>query len=187
MVVEADKFSFYESKMRLSPLNQKGQVQTIAPAVLALIFAAIVLVFGIIISQSIVDTDVVRKASASSVDNETIAGVDELGVAVASSSFPACSISSLIATNASTGGIIDSGNYTISGCTVTSTGLGAENGSDWNVTYAFTYGEEAYVSGNKSIKGLATFADFWEIIVLAIVITVVIGLLLVVFGGRRSR
>jgi len=35
--------------------------------------------------------------------------------------------------------------------------------------------------------GLGSFADFWEIIVLAIVITVVIGLLLITFGGTNKR
>jgi uncharacterized membrane protein len=50
-----------------------------------------------------------------------------------------------------------------------------------------TSGTEAYDAANLTVVGLGTFADFWEIIVLAIVITVVIGLLLTVFGGRRAR
>lgn len=54
-----------------------------------------------------------------------------------------------------------------------------------------TAGSEAFQAANKTVVGLGTFADFWEIIVLAIVITVVISLLLVVFaggaGGRRAR
>lgn len=44
----------------------------------------------------------------------------------------------------------------------------------------------AYTQANETLVGLGTFSDFWEIIVLAIVITIVIGLLLVVFG-RRAR
>ena len=87
--------------------SKKGQVQSIAPAILALVFAAIVLVFGLVITQALRDTQ-------------------------------------------------------------TSTTV-------------------AYKAANKTIAGLATFADFWEIIVLAIVITVVIGLLLVIFGGRGRR
>ena len=89
-------------------MRKKGQVQTLAPAILALVFAAIVLVFGLVISQELRDTQ--------------------------------------------------------------------------------TAGTEAYLAANETVVGLGTFADFWEIIVLAIVITVVIGLLLVVFGGgRRGR
>ena len=88
-------------------MNKKGQVQTLAPAILSLVFAAIVLVFGLVITQSLRDTQ--------------------------------------------------------------------------------TAATDAYIAANKTIYGLGTFADFWEIIVLAIVITVVIGLLLVVFGGRGRR
>ena len=90
-----------------SILNKKGQVQTLAPAILALVFAAVVLVFGLVISQELRDTQ--------------------------------------------------------------------------------TAGTEAYQAANDTLVGLGTFADFWEIIVLALVITVVIGLLLVLFGGRRTR
>ena len=92
----------------LKKINKKGQVQSLAPAILSLVFAAIVLVFGLVMTQELRDTQ---------------------GAAT-----------------------------------------------------------EAYDAANKTVIGLGTFADFWEIIVLAIVITVVIGLLLVVFGGgRRTR
>jgi len=87
-------------------LSKKGQLNTLAPAILALVFAAVVLVFGLVISQELRDTQ--------------------------------------------------------------------------------TSGTEAYTAANTTLVGLGTFADFWEIIVLAIVITVVIGLLLVVFGGGRK-
>lgn len=45
----------------------------------------------------------------------------------------------------------------------------------------------AFDNVNDTLAGLATFSDFWEIIVLAIVISIVIGLLLIVFGRRTSR
>lgn len=47
-----------------------------------------------------------------------------------------------------------------------------------------TAGSEAFVAANKTVVGLGTFSDFWEIIVLAVVIAVVIGLLLVVFSAK---
>jgi len=87
--------------------NKKGQVQSLAPAILALVFAAVVLVFGLVMTQELRD--------------------------------------------------------------------------------AQTSGTEAYTAANLTVSGLGTFADFWEIIVLAIVITVVIGLLLIVFGGKQRR
>jgi len=50
-----------------------------------------------------------------------------------------------------------------------------------------TAGTDAYIAANDTLVGLGTFADFWEIIVLAVVISVVIGLLLTVFGNSRAR
>ena len=97
-----------------SILSKKGQVQSLAPAMIALVLAAVLLVFGLIMLQELRDTDVV--GGTASLVNDT-----------------------------------------------------------------------AYTSANATIVGMGTFADFWEIIVLAIVITIVIGLLLVVFGGGRQR
>jgi len=48
-------------------------------------------------------------------------------------------------------------------------------------------GTEAYIAANETIAGMGTFADYWDLIVLAIVITVVISLLLVVFSLRRVK
>ena len=89
-----------------SKINKKGQINVLATSILALVFAAVVLVFGLVISQELRDTQ--------------------------------------------------------------------------------TVGTEAFDSANTTLVGLGTFADFWEIIVLAVVISVVIGLLLTVFA-RRSR
>lgn len=93
--------------MRSILSQKKGQLGSLAPAILSLVFAAVVLVFGLVISQELRDTQ--------------------------------------------------------------------------------TVGSEAYRAANDTLVGLGTFSDFWEIIVLAIVITVVIGLLLMVFGGRKAR
>ena len=46
-------------------------------------------------------------------------------------------------------------------------------------------GTEAYWAANETIAGMGTFGDYWDLIVLAIVITVIISLLLVVFSLRR--
>lgn len=96
-------------------MSKKGQIQSIAPAILILVFASVVLVFGLIMLQELRDTPIVA-------------------------------------------------------------GGGLEKVND-----------TAFTAANQTIIGLGTFGDFWEIIVLAIVITVVIGLLLTVFGGRTQR
>jgi len=50
-----------------------------------------------------------------------------------------------------------------------------------------TAGTEAYAAGNETIVGLGKFADYWDLIVLAIVIAIIISLLLVVFSLRRVQ
>jgi len=50
-----------------------------------------------------------------------------------------------------------------------------------------TAGTEAYSAGNATIVGMGKFADYWDLIVLAIVITIIISLLLVVFSLRRTK
>ncbi len=87
--------------------QKRGQLGSLSTSILALVFAAIVLVFGLVISQELRDTQ--------------------------------------------------------------------------------TAGTDAYIAANDTLVGLGTFADFWEIIVLAVVISVVIGLLLTVFGNSRAR
>ena len=177
----------------IAPISKKGQVQSIAPAILALFFAGIVLIFGLVITQSLADIDSIRQSKTGSAINETLTTVSEKGEVVTNAARPGFSSFSVsIVTNATTGVVIPSTNYTTDSTGrvsfVTPGGnVPFFNNTNWNVTYTYTYGGEAYESANSTVAGLGTFGDFWEIIVLAIVISVVIGLLLVVFGtgGRR--
>ena len=50
-----------------------------------------------------------------------------------------------------------------------------------------TSGTEAYKAANETIVGMGKFGDYWDLIVLAIVITVIISLLLVVFSLRTAK
>jgi len=93
---------------------KKGQIGSLAPAIITLVVSAVFLILGLVMLQEFRDTDVV--GGSSSLMNDT-----------------------------------------------------------------------AYVQTNLTLTGLGTFADFWEIIVLAVVISVVIGLLLVVFGRAGNR
>jgi len=101
--------------------SKKGQINSIGPAIIALVVAGVFLILGLVIIQSLRDTDIAR------------GGADRLG----------CNATSVVSCG------------------------------------------EAFDATNQTLVGMGTFANFWEIIVLAIVITIVIGLLLVVFGGRN--
>lgn len=180
----------------LSIKNRKGQISSLGPTILVLTIASIFLILGLVLLQSVRDTDIIKKAQTNSTLNETRSTVDELGVLLSGSSnqgFNSLSISSV--TNASNGVVIPATNWSINNDTgrITYTGGGASeainsfNRTNWNVSYSYAFGDQSYSGANKTVSGLGTFADFWQIIVLAVVIALVIGLLMTMIGGRRTR
>ena len=181
--------------MRSLNFNKKGQVGSLAPAILGLVFAAIVLVFGLIMSQELRDVDTLSETST--VTNETFQINVVTGISESSDFLNTCNWKSWNATlvmNKTIGGGLELQNNTLVEGTdyqvFTNNGSIGNISSDWNttvITYDYVWGGSACEGANATVIGLGTFADFWEIIVLAVVITIVIGLLLVVFGERRSR
>ena len=72
--------------MKLKPISKKGQINQLAPAILSLVFAAILLVLGLVINQELRDTRITGEAGCNSTDvsacgvvynagNDTIAGL----------------------------------------------------------------------------------------------------------------
>ena len=165
---------------------KKGQVSSIAPAILALVFAGIVLVFGIVMAQSLTDTRTGTQTYSIVNESLTLTGT---GISSAHSHTNDCGYGTWAVTQvmnkttnvtlAETTNYIVNANGTITNVTQLTNPI--------LVTYTYTGGGEACEVGNLTVVGLGSFADFWEIIVLAIVITIVIGLLLVIFGGKQKR
>ena len=171
-------------------INKKGQVGAMAPAILTLVVAGIILVLGVIILQEMRDTDTFTKAISGTVSNEVITTVTETGENLAKATAPAgvCTVTAV--TNSTSATAIPSTNYTATNCNVKYSSVGngqGFNNSNWNVTYTYTEGDEAYRGTNDTIVGLGSFGDFWTIIVLAIVASIVIGLILMSFGGKKAR
>lgn len=50
-----------------------------------------------------------------------------------------------------------------------------------------TAGSDAYLAANDTLTGLASFADFWTIIVVAIVAVIIIGLIVGLLSAGKSR
>lgn len=50
-----------------------------------------------------------------------------------------------------------------------------------------TAGTDAYRIANATLVATGTFADFWPLVILAVIVGVVLGILLGVFGGRTQR
>lgn len=54
----------------------------------------------------------------------------------------------------------------------------------WDQT---TSGTEAYSAGNETIVGIGKFGDYFDLIVLAVIVAIIIGLLLIVFSQRKVK
>ena len=59
--------------------------------------------------------------------------------------------------------------------------------SNLSLSYLYVSNDQAAIDINETIVGIATFSDFWEVIILALVISIVIGLLVGVFVSSKGR
>ena len=158
---------------------------------MSLMTASIIVILAVVILAQLRDSETLEKALSGSVSNEVLTTVTEKGENLAGLTAPGsrCTVSAV--TNKTSATAVPAANYTTTnrGCTIAFTvgnSLGVNN-SDWNVTYTYTYGDTAYTRSNDTITGFGSLADFWTIIVLAIIASVVIGLILYGFGGKKAR
>jgi hypothetical protein len=177
------------SQIQLS--GKRGNVQMLAPAIITLVMAAAMLVLGMIILESVNDITYKTYTPAAIVNESSIIAVKESGfnTTVYLYKDAVCKLNKCV--NATDGILIPAANLTATNCHIRYSGALASgpNNSIWKCSYNYSYSAKTDISdaSNKSLVGLGTFADFWEIIVLAIVITIVVGMLLVVFAGRRAK
>lgn len=174
-------------------MNRKGQLGGLTTSIMALVVGIIVLVVGLVIIQEIRDTKVVTESVSATASQEVLTTVTEVSerFAQAENCGVTCgTVSGVI--NSSSNTDIPTTNYTQTGCTIVWSGAGTDdplfNNTNWNITYSYTYGDEACLAGNESLAGLGDFADFVPIIVIAVAASVIIGLILSGFAfSRRSR
>lgn len=170
-------------------LNKKGNLGILVPGILALCLGSIILIFGLLIMQTLYeDTD----DTLTSVVNETLTTVTEKGERVAFYSqcqFSGFSVSACI--NKTGQALIPTTNYTTnsSGQILYKPG-GDENGynnSDWQCNYTFYSGREACMKSNTTLVAAGTFGDYFDLVALAIIVAIIVGLVLVVAGKRAGR
>ena len=168
--------------------DKKGNLNMIVPAVLVLILAAIILVFGLLMLDELyVNTG----DTAGSTKNETLTTVSEAGETVANAG--ACAFNSFTVTdvrNYTDDVAIGSTNYTTNSRAgiIYAAAAGTFNNTDWLVNYTYKSStSEACLATNSTLRGLGKFGDYFDLIVLAIVISVIISLLLVVFSMRKEQ
>lgn len=158
---------------------KKGQLAGLVPVILTLIVAAFFLVLGIQLLAGFQNATDDYSGSAT----ENGAFVNSTGYTLVKSTVTGFNNPTVTIINASNGNAITSYSL-VNNVLYNST---ATVYPVVNITYTYNYGQEAYSAANKSIIADAGFADYWQIIILAIVIGVVITLLLVVFNTRKIR
>ncbi len=158
--------------------------QSMEKFIIAVIVIGIILVMGIFISASI--QDATRESTSSSVSNETLTTVTEIGEYLTPYTYNdvVCTIG--IVTNAS-GVIITSGNYTQTNCNLAFTGATTDfNNTDWNVTYTYTYSADTNTSAAAGdlVTALSGGSAWITIIIVVGFATIVLGMLTQGLGKR---
>lgn len=167
--------------------DKKGNINLIVPSILVLTLAAILLVFGLLI------LDEVKEETAGIESHSVTAEVvtqAELTASTAIANAGACQFGGLSVSSCSNGSaagiVIASGNYSV-GSNYINNLTNTFSTASWYCNYTYTDGGEACRAANETIVGMGKFADYYDLIVLAIVITIIISLLLVVFSLRKQQ
>lgn len=166
--------------------NRKGNVSILVPSVLALVLAAVILIFGLIMLDELKNDTGTNSGSA---DLETITQAELVASTTVDKSgeceFGDFSVAACY-NKTGAGKLISSGNYTVGANYITNTTSEFVTDS-WMCNYTYSYGGEACLAANDTIVGLGKYSDYFDLIVLAIVISVIIGLLLIVFSMRKTQ
>ena len=169
-------------------IKKKANLNMLAPAMIALTLGAIILVFGLLILDDLeantagaasgsVTAEVITQAEITANTSVTRAGECRFG-----------GLSVSVCTNASAGGVvINSANYTVGTNYITNKTGTIFTTASWYCNYTYTYGGEACNAANSTIRGIGEFGDYYDLIVLAVVIAIVISLLLIVFNLRKTQ
>lgn len=172
-------------------MDKKGNINLLMPAILALTLGAILLVFGLLMLDTLED-NTYESTTGTILNVTTVGAVNYTGSYVTGYNpdyLDGCSLT-VDAAKLENGTIISSGNYTVSGCIINgSTAISGINNSIWVINGSATYNARTAATNatNETITGLGTFADYYDLLVLAVAIAIIISLLLVVFSMRKKQ
>lgn len=163
--------------------DKKGQMNGLALAVMALVVATFVLVLGI---QLLAGFQTATDDYQATVVNET-GWMNNTGYRLAKYNTVGFNNPVIVEIRNGSNMLVTVANYSLNQSTYYLYNSTIINYSAVNITYTYYYGQEAYSATNKSIVGNASFADYWQIIVLAVVIGVVIALIIGVMSSRKIK
>lgn len=164
----------------------------ILTGVLTLALAAFLLVMGLIMMDELM-VDISGDTTNTTRINAALGTVPAAGTYLPFNDKSKCGLNTIVIQNVTftaNTSIIGAGNYTVNArtgqFTLTSTAA-TLNSSGWNISYTFKFGNsEACKGANLTITGQGSMGDYFDLIVLAIVIAVVIGLIAVFFSQSKK-
>lgn len=166
--------------------GQQTNISQIGVIAMSLIVAVIVLGLGATILDKIQTTQTVNTGSHAN-DSCTYTTNNTICTLSAGNSIS----STVVVWNQST--LVNLGNYTVSGDTVTLTEIDTEDGPmNWsfatggvNISYDYTLGGSAYNASGYGLSGMVTLAEFVPTIAIVAVAAIIIGIIMVFFGRRK--
>ena len=171
-------------------MNKKGQftITDLGAVAIALLVAAVVLGLGGTILDEMQDTQ--TDNSATTLNNVSWTWTDNTteqafsgGRVVTSSVVVWCNTSLLVVNQ----------NYSVSNSGVTiintsgsTTGIGVDiDLCIFNMSYNYNYGSHSYNASEQGLSGVTSLAEFIPTIAIVVVAAIVIGVVLLMFAGRR--
>ena len=169
-------------------IERKGQLNNLSASVLAVVVPIIILVFGLVVINELRDTSTVQSENFDG--NQSSLRLNSSNPSQVSNNptnqnlFGGFSIVRVI--NTTDGVVLGTGNYTTNATGYIFNGTSVVF-TNVIVTYTYAASGQVWKTANDSLTGVGSFADFVAIIVLAIVASLVIGLILAGFAFRRNR
>jgi len=172
-------------------MDKRGEAMSasqIPGVMLAVVMTVSVLVFGLIIAQNMADT--VEWKGTSATTGEAIVLNDTASHTLAQ--LYCIDGGTVTVVNATGGETIISANYTVT-CAETGSSiigvkeaLGEYNNTAMTMNYTWYYHQDQWQGINQSIGEVGTFSNWWPILAIAIVASLVLGLLIRAIGGKTQ-
>ena len=176
-------------------MNHKGQIGQLSSVVTTLILVGMLFGVGILILGGLRDASYTTGA-AGSVTNETLTAVGSAAyIPYAQSTLRGVSCAAPCSTcviNATGSAVIPAADYTVSGCSikyVTNSTEPIYNGTNWKVSYAFTWSADSEASNatNSVAKSTASLSTTWIPVIVVILAAGIILVLLMNSIGSNKR
>lgn len=151
--------------------------------VLGVLFVGIVLTLAIFILATFQTS--FRTDASGTINNETLVSVDTLGERLSVYNYFNCQATILYATNATSGAIINSANYTTSNCAVYAVAGASYNGTNWNITATYTYRLDT-AAANASGSAVTSFSNGTPWITIIIVVAFAVIVISLLSTGFRN-